>query len=84
MTEISVKDILKRPYHWVVFPDDGQYTAFVAEFPGCATCADTPEEALARLKDAADGWLHAVIHAGQDIPEPFDWDWVHKYRDSIK
>lgn len=68
---MSTDEILKRPYHWVIVPDDGAYMGCIGEFPGCLTCGDTPEETLARLREAAESWLLACAERGLTIPEPW-------------
>ena len=62
---------LKRPYQRVLIPDpeEGGYTAKIAEFPGCVTEGNTAAQALRRLESAAKNWIEAVIDTGQCVPE---------------
>lgn len=39
--------------------EDGGYTAEVPALPGCVTEADSIEQVLANLREAAEGWLAA-------------------------
>jgi predicted RNase H-like HicB family nuclease len=39
--------------------EDGSYSAEVPALPGCFSCGATLEEALANLREAAEGWLLA-------------------------
>lgn len=64
-------EILKRPYHRVVVPDEsGLFGAEIAEFPGCLAVGDTAADALANLEEVAEGWLLGVIERKQPIPAP--------------
>jgi predicted RNase H-like HicB family nuclease len=66
------KDILKKPYKRILYPDSGgeAWNAYIYEFPGCFACGYTAEETLQILEDVAKSWLYAVIELGQDVPEP--------------
>ena len=67
------KDILKKPYARMVFPEsDGTYRAQVKEFPGCIASGDTAAEALATVEEVAESWLESAIANGQPIPDPID------------
>lgn len=48
-----VEELLRRPYRMVIrgTPEEG-YLAEAPELPGCITAGETPEEALALLRDA--------------------------------
>ena len=69
--EARVQELLRRPYAMVVRgePGDG-YLAEAPELPGCVTAGETPEEAMAMLRDAMYGWLLVQIERGVPIPEP--------------
>jgi predicted RNase H-like HicB family nuclease len=64
--------VLKLPYARVLIPDaeTGTYTAELPEFPGCVAQGASPEEAYARLEEAARSWIEAAEEMGQAIPEP--------------
>lgn len=90
----QVKEILSRPYHWVLLPEVNDETgeigwvAYIEEFPGCCTCGDTKEQALANLKDCAEVRLYATLEQPElTIPEPIqDWDeeTLHKVNCRVK
>ena len=40
--------------------EEGGYSAEVPALPGCISEGDTLEEALANIKEAAEGWLQAI------------------------
>ena len=42
----------------------------IPEFPGCISQGDSPDEAYARLHDAALAWIEAAQDLGQPIPDP--------------
>ena len=44
----------------IVHEEDGGYWAEVPALPGCFTQADTREELLANIRDAAEGWLEVA------------------------
>jgi len=73
--EDRLKEILERPYMWVLIPDEkaGRWSACIREFPGCCSDGKTSQEAVQNLRDAAESWLLAVLERGQDVPEP-DFD----------
>ena len=63
---------LSLPYRLEIIPDtdEGGFGARYPDLPGCVTCAETIEEAVANAKDAKVAWLQAAIEEGIDIAEP--------------
>jgi antitoxin HicB len=55
---------------------DGTWFAKIVELPGCMTEADTPEEALAMIRDAQLSWIEAALEDSAPIPEPLPVDRV--------
>lgn len=49
---------------------DKCWIAIAPELPGCSAGGDTPEEALAELDIAMEGWLQAAKKYSHRIPEP--------------
>ena len=49
---------------------DGGYRAHVVEIPGCIVEAESPTEAVAKLKECQAEWLTVALNDGADIPEP--------------
>ena len=48
----------------VIYQDEsGAYCAEAPAFPGCHSCGDTCEEALANIREAATLWLDCVANA---------------------
>ena len=70
--EVTISEILKRPYQRVLIPDrdSGTVSAWIAEFPGCIAQGDSPEEAYRNLEAAASSWLEGAIDNNFPIPEP--------------
>ena len=70
--EKNVYDYYKSlNYKMVIIQDEeGLYTAYYPDLPGCITCGSSPEEVFANAKDAKMCWLKAAIEDGISIPEP--------------
>ena len=67
----NIKEYLNLPYTIKLIPEaDGTYYVYVAELPGCASIGDTPEEAMARIKEAMEGWIESNLERGLEIPLP--------------
>ena len=52
--------------------DEGGYVVSFPDLPGCITCADTIEAAVAGAADAKRAWLEAAMEDGIEIHEPDD------------
>lgn len=63
---------MSLPYRLEIVPDmeEGGFTAYYPELPGCATCGETPEAVLANAADAKRAWLTAALQDGYKIAEP--------------
>lgn len=62
---------LALPYTIELVPEeDGTWFVRVLELPGCVSVGDTPDEAVAMIRDAMSGWLELAIEDGDEIPEP--------------
>ena len=59
-------------YHINVFwyPDDQCWIADVPDLRPCSTHGDTPERAVAEIRQAIDLWLETAKATDQPIPEP--------------
>ena len=54
----------------VIYQDEsGAYCAEVPAFPGCHSCGDTYDEAVANIREAANLWLDCVNQEVQGAPE---------------
>jgi len=66
--------IILEPNH----PEKG-YTVRVPALPGCITYGHTRDEALARAKEAIEGFIEGLEKAGEPVPEevtPVEMDTV--------
>ena len=45
-------------------PDEGGFVVFYPDLPGCITCGDTMEAAIANARDAKAEWLAAASEEG--------------------
>lgn len=50
--------------------DGGGFAAFAPDLPGCMSDGETPEEALANVRDAIASWVDAARTMGRTIPAP--------------
>lgn len=72
-------EILKRPYHRIIVPDEDGIVGEILEFPGCIAVGDSVVECAANLESLAEDWVAATIELGQEVPEPVT-DACHKAR----
>ena len=59
-------------YHINVFwhPDDECWIADVPDLRPCSAHGETPEQAVANVRNAIEGWLEIGGATGQPVPEP--------------
>ncbi len=59
-------------YHINIFysPEDEGYIADIPDLEPCSAFGDTPQEALAEVLIAKEGWLETARENGLPIPEP--------------
>ena len=50
--------------------DGGGFVATVPDLPGCISDGETPEEALASVRDAVEAWIEEAHALGRAVPEP--------------
>jgi antitoxin HicB len=48
--------------------EEGGYVVTVPSLPGCVTEGDTYEQAIANAHEAIEGFVEALVKAGQPIP----------------
>jgi len=49
--------------------EDGGYTAYVPDLPGCVSEGETLEEATAMIRDAMRGYLDSLQDRGYQLPQ---------------
>jgi predicted RNase H-like HicB family nuclease len=50
--------------------EGGGFVAAVPDLPGCMSDGETPEEALANVRDAIAAWIDEARALGREIPPP--------------
>ena len=65
-------EYLHLPYRMEVVADtaEGGYAVSFPEFPGCISCGETIESAVANAQDAKAAWLQAAFEDHLPIPLP--------------
>lgn len=48
--------------------EDGRWSAWAPELPGCATCGYTQEEALVGIQEAVTGYIQTLLKNGLPVP----------------
>jgi len=48
--------------------DDGRYSVYVPDLPGCASMGDTRREALANIREAISCYLEGLRKVGRAVP----------------
>ena len=68
----TIEDYLRLNYTMEVIkdPDEGGFVVSFPELPGCLTCGQSLESALANALDAKKAWLEAALEDGLVIQEP--------------
>ena len=63
---------LSLPYRMEIIPDaeEGGFTAWYPDLPGCLTCSETIEGLIVNAQDAKKVWLEAALEGDVEIPEP--------------
>jgi predicted RNase H-like HicB family nuclease len=49
--------------------DDGGYSVWGLDLPGCASQGDSYDEAMANIRDAIESYLEAHAKLGRPVPE---------------
>lgn len=68
----TIDEYMNLPYRMELIPDveEGGYAVRFPELPGCFTCGDSMEEAIANAIDCKRTWFEAAIAQGLDIAKP--------------
>ncbi len=68
----TLNDYLSMSYRMEIVEDkdEGGYVVSYPELPGCITCGETIESAIANAMDAKKEWLIAAMEEGIEITEP--------------
>ena len=68
----ELNDYLALPYRMEIVEDkdEGGFVVSFPDLPGCITCGETVEKAIANAKDAKKAWIEAALEDGIKIREP--------------
>lgn len=68
----TLDDYMKIPYRMEIVedPDEGGFVLSFPDLPGCLSCGETVEAAVANAVDAKEAWFSAAIAENIQIPEP--------------
>ena len=50
--------------------DDGSYSAYVPDLPGCTSCGDSVDELRDGIREAIAGHIATLRDLGQPVPPP--------------
>ena len=72
----TIDEYLALPYRMEITPDkdEGGFVVSYPDLPGCITCGETMESAIANAQDAKIAWLTAALEDGVEIQEPDSLD----------
>lgn len=82
----DLKYYLSLPYRMEIIPDveEGGYTAWFPDLPGCLTTAENIDDIITNAQDAKKTWLQAAIEDGIEIYEPSDEPALSDYSGQFK
>ena len=68
----TLNEYLAMPYRMEIVEDreEGGFVVSFPELPGCITCGETLETAVANAQGAKKAWLEAALEENIEIPEP--------------
>ncbi|MCR5227312.1 MAG: type II toxin-antitoxin system HicB family antitoxin [Eubacterium sp.] len=71
MSERTIEYYMELHYKMVIVQDDeGLYTAYYPDLPGCITTDSSPDELFRNALDAKRCWIRAALEDGIEISEP--------------
>ncbi|WP_302225559.1 type II toxin-antitoxin system HicB family antitoxin [Veillonella magna] len=78
-----LNDYMAMPYRMEIVEDrdEGGFVISYPDLPGCITCGETIELAVANAVDAKKAWIEAALEEGIEIREP---DSLDKYSGQFK
>lgn len=68
----DLKKYMAMPFRMEVVKDldESGFVVYFPDLPGCISCGETIEKALANAEDAKKAWLEAALDEGIQIYEP--------------
>lgn len=72
----TLNDYMKLSYRMEIIEDteEGGFVVSYPDLPGCITCGETVESAVANALDAKKAWIEAALEEGTPIYEPDSFD----------
>ena len=79
----TIDDYMSLNYRMEIVGDkeEGGFVVSYPELPGCITCGETMESAIANAQDAKKAWVQAALEEGIEIHEP---DSLEEYSGQFK
>ena len=79
----TLNEYMALPYRMEIVEDkeEGGFVVSFPDLPGCITCGETVESAVANAMDAKKAWLEAALEEGLTIHEP---DSIEDYSGQFK
>lgn len=79
----TIDDYMSLNYRMEIVEDkeEGSFVVSYPELPGCITCGETMESAIANAQDAKKAWVQAALEEGIEIHEP---DSLEEYSGQFK
>ena len=79
----TIDDHMSLNYRKEIVEDkeEGGFVVSYPELPGCITCGETMESAIANAQDAKKAWVQAALEEGIEIHEP---DSLEEYSGQFK
>lgn len=79
----TIDDYMSLNYRMEIVEDkeEGGFVVSYPELPGCITCGETMESAIANAQDAKKAWVQAALEEGIEIHEP---DSLEEYSGQFK
>ena len=70
----TLSDYMAMSYRMEIVEDkdEGGFVVSYPDLPGCITCGETVESAVANAQDAKKAWIQAALEEGIEINEPDD------------
>jgi predicted RNase H-like HicB family nuclease len=56
--------------------EDGSYSAFIPDLPGCVSCSDTLDEVRSLIREGAKLHLESLRSHGEPVPLPTTSAWT--------
>ena len=68
----TLDDYMQISYRMEIVEDkkEGGFVVSFPELPGCVTCGETIESAIANVMDAKKAWLETALEEGIEIQQP--------------